>query len=482
MCDAEIVREFLVESYENLDRLDRDLVSLEGAPSDKEILASIFRTIHTIKGTAGFLLFGKLEKLTHAGENLLARLRDAELHLNPEITTSLLAMVDAVRDMLASVEHVGNEGERDDQELIETMTRLLHPEEEASHASSIDPKEIRSKNKDNDVRPALLLHELPVGEILVSLGAAKESDIHAAVKKQNAGDRRQVGELLVESGAVTPQDVLDALNVQQIARGPSASDSTVRVDVNLLDRLMNLVSELVLTRNQILQFTSSAKASSLLPTSQRLNLITTELHEGVMKTRMQAIANIWNKYPRTVRDVALTCGKQVRIEMEGKEIELDKTIIEAIKDPLTHLVRNAIDHGIETPQARHAAGKPPEGLLRLRAFYEGGQVNIEISDDGAGIDHDKIRSKAVQKGLISGDQATRMTDREVTNLIFMPGFSTAAKVTNVSGRGVGLDVVKTNVEKIGGTVEVQSKAGVGSTVRMRIPLRESLARAASATE
>jgi two-component system chemotaxis sensor kinase CheA len=198
---------------------------------------------------------------------------------------------------------------------------------------------------------------------------------------------------------------------------------------------------------------------------------------------MQAIANIWNKFPRTVRDVALTCGKQVRIEMEGKEIELDKTIIEAIKDPLTHLVRNAIDHGIETPQARQAAGKPPEGLLRLRAFYEDGKVNIEISDDGAGLDHDKIRSKAVQKGLVNADQAARMTDREVTNLIFMPGFSTAAKVTNVSGRGVGLDVVKTNIEKIGGTVEVQSKAGVGSTVQMRIPLRrQSLARAASAPE
>jgi two-component system chemotaxis sensor kinase CheA len=294
MCDAEIVREFLVESYENLDRLDHDLVSLEGAPSDKEILAGIFRTIHTIKGTAGFLSFSKLEKLTHVGENLLARLRDGELQLNPEITTSLLAMVDAVRAMLASVENVGNEGERDDQELIVNMTRLFQLKTETVQASIIDPKD---KDNDNDVRPTMLLHELPVGEILVSLGAAKESDIHAAVKKQNAGDRRQVGELLVEAGAVTPQDVLDALNVQQIARGPSASDSTVRVDVNLLDRLMNLVSELVLTRNQILKFTSSAKASILLPTSQRLNLITTELQEGVMKPACRQLPTSGINFP-----------------------------------------------------------------------------------------------------------------------------------------------------------------------------------------
>ena len=299
---------------------------------------------------------------------------------------------------------------------------------------------------------------------------AETSEIHEAVEQQNAGDPRHVGEILVEKGAVKPQDVIDALNIQQQARGQSASDSTIRVDVNQLDRLMNRVGELVLLRNQIVQYTNSTEDSELLGTSQRLNLLTTELQEGVMKTRMQPIGNIWSKFPRTVRDVALGCGKQVRIEMEGKETELDKTIIEAIKDPLTHLVRNAVDHGIESPEVRKAAGKEPEGLLFLRAFHEGGQVNIEITDDGAGLDYEKIRNKAIQKALVSADQAARMTEREITNLIFLPGFSTAEKVTNVSGRGVGMDVVRTNIEKIGGTVDVQSKPGQGSTVRMKIPL------------
>jgi len=222
---------------------------------------------------------------------------------------------------------------------------------------------------------------------------------------------------------------------------------------------MNRMGELVLLRNQIVQFTNASEDSGLLATSQRLNLLTTELQEGVMKTRMQPIGNIWSKFPRTVRDVALGCGKQVRIEMEGKETELDKTIIEAIKDPLTHIVRNSVDHGIESPAARAAAGKNLEGRLFLRAFHEGGQVNIEISDDGAGLDFDKIRNKAIQKGMITADQAARMTEREITNLIWLPGFSTAEKVTNVSGRGVGMDVVKTNIEKIGGTVDLQSKPG-----------------------
>ncbi len=212
------------------------------------------------------------------------------------------------------------------------------------------------------------------------------------------------------------------------------------------------------------------KDTSFLAVSQRLNLITTELQAGVMKTRMQPIGNIWGQFPRTVRDVALGCGKEVGIEMEGQETELDKTIIEAIKDPLTHLVRNSVDHGIELPEDRVRVGKSRSGRLILRAFHEGGQVNIEISDDGAGLNVDRIRKKAVERGLITAEQAARMTEREIFNLIFLPGFSTAEKVTKVSGRGVGMDVVKTNVEKIGGTVDVQSFLGRGTTVRVKIPL------------
>jgi len=233
---------------------------------------------------------------------------------------------------------------------------------------------------------------------------------------------------------------------------------------------MNLVGELVLARNQVLQFANRMKDSSFLAASQRLSLITTELQAGGMKTRMQPIGNIWDQFPRTVRDVALGCGKEVAIEMEGKETELDKTIIEAIKDPLTHLVRNSVDHGIELPEVRVKAGKDRAGRLILRAFHEGGQVNIEISDDGGGLNVERIRKKAIERGLITTEQAARVTEREIFNLIFLPGFSTAEKVTNVSGRGVGMDVVKTNVEKIGGTVDVQSTLGQGTTVRVKIPL------------
>ena len=464
MNDLEIVKEFLVESYENLDRLDRDLIALEKDASNREILASVFRTIHTIKGTSGFLAFNKLEAVTHVGESLLSRLRDGQLTLCAEITTALLALVDAVRQMLGSIDTTGSEGERNDQELISTLTRLLPPKADSPPAPEPVPaKEEAAKNDSPQPVPK-------VGDILIKSGAAKVSEIYEAVQQQRGGDPRHVGEILVDKGVVKPQDVLDAINVQQQARGQSASDSTIRVDVSQLDRLMNRMGELVLLRNQIVQFTNSSEDSGLLATSQRLNLLTTELQEGVMKTRMQPIGNIWSKFPRTVRDVALGCGKQVRIEMEGKETELDKTIIEAIKDPLTHIVRNSVDHGIEIPAARIAAGKDAEGLLFLRAFHEGGQVNIEITDDGAGLDFEKIRSKAIQKGMITTDQAARMTEREITNLVWLPGFSTAERVTNVSGRGVGMDVVKTNIEKIGGTVDLQSKPGQGSTVRMKIPL------------
>ena len=268
---------------------------------------------------------------------------------------------------------------------------------------------------------------------------------------------------------VSHPEASEAVQSQAVNHG-GVSDSSIRVDVVLLDKLMNLVGELVLARNQILQFTNTTEDAGLIAPSQRLNLITTELQEGVMKTRMQPIGNIWSKFPRTVRDVATACGKQIRLEMEGKETELDKTIIEAIKDPLMHIVRNSADHGIETPDRRAAAGKSPEGRLLLRAYHEGGQVNIEISDDGAGLDSEKLRRKAVEKGLITPEQSARMSERESTNLIFLPGFSTAEKVTNVSGRGVGMDVVKTNIEKIGGTVDVYSKIGSGTTVKMKIPL------------
>ena len=252
--------------------------------------------------------------------------------------------------------------------------------------------------------------------------------------------------------------------------GSSVADSSVRIDVHLLDNLMNLVGELVLARNQIMQFSEEIDEAGLSTASQRVNLITTELQEGVLKTRMQPIRNAWSKLPRVVRDLSQSCGKHIQVKMEGAGTELDKTILEAIKDPLTHIVRNSVDHGIETPEDRIAAGKSADGTLLLRAYHEGGQVIIEIVDDGGGVNIDKVREKAVEKKLITEEEAAVMGEREAVQLILLPGFSTAPKVTNVSGRGVGMDVVKTNVEKIGGTLDIHSTRGRGTTLRIKIPL------------
>ncbi|PYX46578.1 MAG: histidine kinase [Acidobacteria bacterium] len=421
----EIVKDFLIESNENLDRLDQELVKLESDPSSAELLASVFRTIHTIKGSCGFLGFGRLEKLTHAGESLLARLRDGEIRLNADVASGLLAMVDSVRRMLGSIQVSGLDGEENYDSLIELLSQLSRPGHEKAEAVA-PPSEPQLAGPPSQAAPALALTETGVSE---------------------------------ESRAATPSHESHAIDAPE----------TVRVGVTLLDRLMILVGELALARNQLLQFSNRTQDAGLQAVSQRVNLIASELQEEVMKTRMQPIANLWNKFPRTVRDLALNCGKDVRLEMEGQDTELDRTIIEAIKDPLTHLVRNAMDHGIEDAETRQRADKNATGVLRLRAFHEGGQVNIEISDDGAGLNSERIRQRAVARGLLPA-QAPVISERDIFNLIFLPGFSTAEKVTKVSGRGVGMDVVKTNVEKIGGTVDIQSTPGRGTTVRVKIPL------------
>jgi two-component system chemotaxis sensor kinase CheA len=442
--DDSIVKDFLIESYENLDRLDRDLVGLEKNPQDKAALAGVFRTIHTIKGTCGFLGFNKLEKVAHVGENLLTRLRDGQLMLNPERTTALLGMVDAVRQMLKEIQSTGQDGQVDYPELREVLTRLQTPVGGDPGGAAAQPVPTNAESK-------------PAAKVEAAVPAAKAD----AAPTEDAPPKP------VETTA--PEDVSATQQVVE-TKVREAPQETIRVGVNVLDKLMTLVGELVLARNQLLQISNTVEDTGLQAVSQRMNLIATELQGEVMKTRMQPIGNIWGQFPRTVRDVALGCGKEVNIEMEGKETELDKTIIEAIKDPLTHLVRNSVDHGIELPKDRTKVGKNKAGRLILRAFHEGGQVNIEITDDGAGLNPDRIRKKAIERAVITGDQASRMSEREIFNLIFLPGFSTAEKVTNVSGRGVGMDVVKTNVEKIGGTVDVQSTLGKGTTVRVKIPL------------
>ncbi len=393
----DIVKEFLVESTENLDQLDRDLVVLEKAPADRATLGSVFRTIHTIKGTCGFFGFTKLEAVTHVGENLLSRLREGLQPLTSDVTTALLHLVDAVRELLGRIEATGGEGDGDYAPLIARLTQL----QQAKAIAVVEP-----------TPPPVAK---PTGEAC-------------------------------------------------------AIDASIRVDVSVLDKLMNLVGELVLARNQAVLAAPPTDDASFHRAVQHLTQITRELQDAVMTTRMQPVGVLWDRYPRIIRDLAAQLGKQVRVEFEGSETELDRGILEAVKDSFIHVIRNAIDHGIESPAIRQARGKPAEGLLKMRAAHEGGQVVIEVSDDGGGISPDRVRAKAVENGLISAEQAGRLPDHDAVMMIFLPGFSTADAVTNISGRGVGMDVVKTSIERIGGRLEVQSTLNIGTTLRVRIPL------------
>jgi two-component system chemotaxis sensor kinase CheA len=427
----EAAKEFLIESHENLDQLDADLVGLEEATAPAEALGRIFRTLHTIKGSCSFLGFPHLETVAHAGENLLGKLRDGKLVLNPVIMDALLRMVDTIRTMLTGIENTGRDDSTDERALIEQLNQLARGE--------------------------------AVGATLMT--AYEASDVRAA---PSSGDFALSEGAAVLSSDSTPSD----LDVRPAPAADSSAvyDASVRINVDLLDKLMTVAGEIVLARNQILQYSQQHDDPAFLNTCRQLNLITTELQEYVMKTRLQPIGNVWNRFPRLVRDAAHACGKKVHLETEGSETELDKALIEAVRDPLTHLVRNAVDHGIEAPAHRLTAGKKAEGCVRLRAYHEGGQVNVEVSDDGGGIDPERIRYRAIEQRFITAEQAARMSTQSLLGLIFLPGFSTATAVTTVSGRGVGMDVVKTNIESIGGSIDIQSTVGQGTTVRIRIPL------------
>ncbi|MCB1769499.1 MAG: chemotaxis protein CheA, partial [Candidatus Competibacteraceae bacterium] len=497
----EIIVEFLTESLEGLDQLDNKFVMLEQNPDDRDTLASIFRTVHTIKGTCGFLGFSHLEKLAHAGENLLSLLRDGKLNFTQEIASALLTMLDAVRTMLGEIERTESDGEEGYANLIETLNRLKEggsatppsqpkPAPPSSPPPAPEPVNVppvvnESSAAENagtsDVGSELLppgavflLEPVPVPETKPSDSpSTQQPEPTAAPQTPAEPDAKPAAQPTtppLERTALAPAPERASPVPVPASGGPSIAESSIRVDVPLLDKLMNLVGELVLARNQIVEYTLLQENPQLMAASQRLNLITSELQEGIMRTRMQPISNIWAKFPRIVRDLSMSCGKQMRVEMEGKETELDKSLIEAMKDPLTHLIRNAVDHGIELPAVRQASGKPPEGCLLLRAYHEGGQVHIEIADNGAGINPIKLRNKALEKGLITLERADAMSDQDLRRLIFLAGFSTAEKITNISGRGVGMDVVKTNIEKIGGLIDLESELGQGTTFKIRIPL------------
>jgi two-component system chemotaxis sensor kinase CheA len=454
----DLTREFLIESQEGLDRMERCLTDLEGRPEDGGLLAEIFRAVHTIKGTTGFLGFGRLEKLAHGGENLLGLLRDGKLKANPDIVTGLLELLDRLRAIMRAIEADGNDGGEaalpEDAGLIAML--------EALQSAKPGPR-AAEKPARPPVRKKRVARVKVAPQVAVAAPAAVAAEAEPAGAAEEPAAETPVTEKPAPETKAQPAEVAESA-----PSAGTAADSTLRVDVHLLNQMMNLVGELVLTRNQVLQATAADPSMTML--GRRLDMVTADLRESVMKARMQPVENVFAKIPRMVRDLQQALSKQVRLECEGRDTELDKSLLEAIKDPLMHAVRNALDHGIETPEARVAAGKDPAGTLKVRAVHEGSHVIVEISDDGAGISVERIREKAIERGIVTAERASHMTERELLQLIFVPGFSTAAQVTKVSGRGVGMDVVRTNVEKIGGKVEIDSRVGKGTTLRLRIPL------------
>ncbi|MDP7248523.1 MAG: chemotaxis protein CheA [Planctomycetota bacterium] len=618
------IREFLAESHENMAQTEQDLVTLESNPTDKELIDSVFRNLHTIKGTCGYLGFNRLEVVSHAGENLLSHVRSGDMALGATHTDALLSVVDAIKNILVVIEENETDGDNDYADLIQHLGQLAIATDAPSQAVANEQTSVATADSEPAAAGAALelegellsefvmegrklitnaegvvgqLMEFPVNDehypvafrcfhsIRVSASFMQQHEILPLAK---LGERILVGihsgefapgyqvessllslldglrahlsaveeqveipdsEMLVqlvctqfglewplEEMRFSADDYLatatgetgQALQAQpryspsdlpadpegtsepaapgppadeepsQVAEAPeptvespqpksekqeeaaykptqevsasAISEGSVRVDVNILDQLMNLVGELVLARNQLLLHKQVQEDAHLQVTSQYVSRVTAELQEMITKTRMQPISNIWNHYPRIVRDLAQSLDKKVNIEMKGETTELDRSVIEAIKDPLSHIIRNCIDHGIESPDARVSAGKEESGYLLLDAYHKDGMVNIEISDDGGGIPLDKVLQKAVNKSVVTPEEAASLTDREILELLFRPGFTTAEQVTNISGRGVGMDVVRTNIEQVGGTLDIQSQAGQGTTLRIKIPL------------
>ncbi|WP_158742544.1 chemotaxis protein CheW [Acidisphaera sp. L21] len=420
----ELLIDFLTETAESLAALDDALLQLERVPDDPEMLAVVFRMVHTIKGTCGFLSLPRLERVAHVAEDLLGDVRDGKLPANAALITVVLGALDRIKLIVSGIVATGLEPDGDDTDLLAELrdmrTRGPAPEPEPAITLDFDTLEM-----------------LPPGTI-ESLAA-------------------QIAEA-VPMAEATPE----------AAHGQPAQ--TIRLDVNVLENLMILVSELVLTRNQLMQIARTETDSRFTAPLQRLSHLTSDLQEGVVKTRMSPILGAWNKLPRIVRDLASELGKQIDLVMLGKETELDRQVLELIRDPLIHMVRNSADHGLESPAVRLASGKPAHGTITLSSFHEGGQIVIEVADDGAGLSTERIRARALAQGLASSAELATMTERQVQRFIFAPGFSTASAVTSVSGRGVGMDVVKTNIERLGGTVDLRSVAGRGTTFTVKIPL------------
>ena len=474
----ELLGEFVVEANEHLADIENQFLSIEesGADVDVDLINEVFRGIHSIKGAAGFMGLTKVNDLSHSLENLLNMMRNNELTPTSPMIDTMLRAADELQGLINDVE---NSNEVDVSEHVKALEAVA-----AGEAASEDTPATEAAPEPVEVAPVAS----------VATEEVADDDMDAAIAKAFAAQAAEKSAKQAVQPAPTPEPVpvpVPAPAPQAAAPVPPATkpaaakktetkkeagekkaapEANIRVPVGVLDKLMNLAGELVLSRNQLMQAITSKDRSGLDAIASHLDQVTTEVQESIMQTRMQQIGSVFSKFPRIVRDLSSKLTKKCALNIEGKEVEVDKTIIEAIGDPLTHLIRNSVDHGVELPADRRKAGKPEEGTMNLRAFYQAGKVRIEIEDDGAGIPPGKLKEKAVSKGILTQEQSDAMSDRDAIRLIFHPGFSMAAKVTDVSGRGVGMDVVKTNISKLGGTVDVESTVGKGTLIVITLPL------------
>src|SRR5437899_1649911 len=454
----DLLREFLTETHESLDTVDNQLVRFEQDPNNARILDNIFRLVHTMKGTCGFLGLPRLEALAHAGETLMGKFRDG-MPVTAEAVTLILSSIDRIKEILAGLEATEAEPEGNDQDLIVKLQAMVQQGMEAMSepAAAMKPAVEQGTLVAQTLQRQLRAGEVPLDELerafreTASEPAAAPEQRAASPKQEKPGPKKAIAE-------------------SEASEGDRVANQSIRVNVDTLEHLMTMVSELVLTRNQLLEISRRHEDTEFKVPLQRLSNVTAELQEGVMKTRMQPIGNAWQKLPRIVRDLSSELGKQIELEMHGADTELDRQVLDLIKDPLTHMVRNSADHGLETPAERLASGKGEQGTIRLSAYHEGGHIIICIADNGLGLNTERIKAKAVQNGLVTEAELEKMTEAQIHKFIFAPGFSTAATVTSVSGRGVGMDVVRTNIDQIGGTIDIKSVAGEGSSVTIKIPL------------
>lgn len=458
--DDELLGEFVVEAKEHLADIENQFLSIEasGADVDVDLINEVFRAIHSIKGAAGFLGMTKVNDLSHSLENILNMMRNSELTPNSEMIDVMLRSADRLEGL---IDDIFNSNEADVSEFVAALEKIAAGEQAEAAAGDLkETEEASSEVAEFDSGTS------PEEEPAITEAAIESDTVTEPVRKQETAPAP------VPTATPEPpaQPQASSTETTAAAKPQVTPEASIRVSVSVLDKLMNLAGELVLSRNQLMQAIASNPDSGLDTIASRLDQVTSEVQESIMQTRMQQIGTVFTKFPRIVRDLSNKLDKQCQLNIEGKEVEVDKTIIEAISDPLTHLIRNSVDHGVEIPADRKKKNKPAEGTMNLRAFYQAGKVRIEIEDDGAGIDPNKLKEKAVEKSVITAERAEQMGDREALRLIFHPGFSMAAKVTDVSGRGVGMDVVRTNISKLGGTVDVESVVGAGTKIIITLPL------------